>query len=235
MLGKVTVLAWLLLGVAGVQQPLRALPPILQPQLHDGEQFRYQLTFDVRGGMSDRMEMPFTDSTIVQPGRPLAWTRRYTGGDRSGESFAFQLDSSGNPINQTLKAASADVTFLYNRELFGDPPASFALGSTWQSRVTGPNPFGPPFGIIKVKVASIDAAKGLVVLAFAYDVDAHIRYPADHGEPSYSSHDVAKIIGSATFKNGIMTSLNSGGPNGHDLSNGNRITYTLKQTLTLLQ
>ena len=229
-------LSLLTLGSVAPQQPLGTLPPILQPQLRDGQQFRYQMIFAIRDPqMSSRLDNSFSVVVTDQPGQPLRWIQHYMGGPRTGMDVAFSISPDGFLISQKTNAPSAEASFLYNRALFGDPPTNLAVGTKWQNWIKATNPLGPPFGFLNVEVTSVDASQGLVELRFVYKLNARIRYPEDHGDPTYSSHDVSDATGTATFNGGIMTSLVATTSNAHDMPNGRRMFFDSTVTMSLAQ
>ncbi|HEY5257120.1 MAG TPA: hypothetical protein VIJ12_01940, partial [Candidatus Baltobacteraceae bacterium] len=215
--------------------PPEALPAILQPQLHDGEQFRYTMVTNVRTPNSTwPLNTSFVTTVTDRPGTPLRWVEHFTDGPAMGEDRIFSLAPDGS-FQDDKDMPSSESNFLYNTALFGDPPQDLAVGSAWQTRIKGTNPIAVAMGIIKVQAVTVDPSRATVKLRFAYHASVRVHYPADHGTPDYSSHDVADATGNVTFESGILTTFSASARNEHDEPDGHRVSYDTTLEMTLVQ
>ena len=183
--------------------------------------------------MTHVLNVQFTD-TVHTGGNTdgLTWTRHYTEGPNSGADKNYKIDAAGATLDDKGRVTAVE-TFAYSRPLFGNAPQQLEVGAHWTNFVRRPNPLGPPGGILTVSVTQIDAKSGTVHLHLAYDVDARVTYPGDHGVAGYSSHEIARKEGEAVFEHGIMTLLVSKGSETHDQPNGTRPTFFVDQQTRL--
>lgn len=229
----ILLISLLMVPVAAAPAKTARLPGPLQAQVHDGQQLRYDSQFTIRGPMTDRMTNAITFIVHAGPGNALT-LHKQSRSDAGSRDNDIAVNADGQEVRRDRGTPYAQETPLYNTTLFGVPPATLAIGTTWANRIHGlDNPLGPPFGIVKVTVKENDRARHLTTLDFVYTTDAGIRYPADHGDPSYISHDVARTTGSSTYENGTLTLMRLNTVQSHDMANGKRITYTVEARDTL--
>ncbi len=179
-----------------------ALPALLTPQVHPGQQLHYQTTWtsvmnspQAAGTKPEPVRRTYTVNVSGASGGQLSWTQQYNAA--AEPLLKFSSDASGEVVDRNNQKASGVPDFVYNASLLGHPPEALQPGVRWTNAIRQPG--SDAFWTSTVE--EVNAATGVVRLRLSFQSQGARGFQGD------KSIQDEREDGEAVFVHGVMTKL----------------------------